>query len=104
MSVGKRIRAARERLEMTRAELATHFNITEQAIYEWEVKERRPDFDKLPKLARLLKVPLGWLIDGKGAPPSPNDPRVRIEALSDEKRAMLEQFLNFLEEQKPNVA
>lgn len=90
---------------MTRPQLAVHFDITEQAIYEWEVKEKRPDFDKLTKLARVLKVPLAWLIDGKGSPPSPDDPRVRIENLPDEQRDMLEQFLKFLENtRKPNVA
>ncbi len=89
---------------MTRPELAAHFNITEQAVYEWEAKDKRPDFGKLPTLARALKVPLAWLVDGKGPPPSPDDPEVRIEALSDEKRAMLNQFLKFLEDQKPNAA
>jgi len=104
MTLGKRIRAARKRLDMTRPQLAAHWGITEQAIYEWEVKDKRPDFDKLPKLARALKVPIAWLIEGDGPPPSPDDARVRIESLSDEKRAMLEQFLKFLEDRKPNVA
>ncbi len=89
---------------MTRRALGDVFGISEQAVYEWEVKSKRPDFEKLPKLARALKVPIAWLIEGNGDPPPENDPRVRIETLSDEQRAMLEQFLKFLEDQKPKVA
>lgn len=106
MTLGKRIQAARERLKpkMTRRALGAVFGISEQAVYEWEARGKRPDFEKLPTLARTLKVPIAWLLEGKGAPPSPDDPQVRIEALNDDQRAMLDQFLRFLQDQKHKVA
>lgn len=73
MSLGKRIKAARQRSidgrKMTQADLAKVFGVTVQAISGWERDDVRPEIEKLPKLAEALAVPLEWLLMGSGSPP-----------------------------------
>lgn len=83
MSLGKRIKAARERLQprLTQRSVAEAFGITEQAVSSWERDGTVPEPDKLPKLRKLLKVPFAWLLAGSGEPPNPDDPAVRTDDL-----------------------
>src|SRR6185437_6362162 len=59
MTLGKRIRAARKRLDppMTQGAVGAEFGVTDKAISGWERDIDRPDLAKIAKLARLLKVP-----------------------------------------------
>src|SRR5258705_8322249 len=74
MTLGNRIKTARERLtpKVTQQEIAGAFGITVQAVSGWERDEAIPDFDKLSKLRRKLKVPLDWLVEGETPPPAEN--------------------------------
>lgn len=87
--MGRRIKAARERLEnpkMRQIDVALAFEITPQAVSQWEKDEDRPDWQKMPKLARLLRIPLIWLMAGEGPPPAPDDPMVLFELIGDHDR------------------
>lgn len=81
MTLGKRIKLARDRLGMKQRELAAEFGLTIQAISGWERDDSTPEFEKLPKLRKLLKVPFAWLLAGNGDPPPENDPTTAMDDL-----------------------
>ncbi len=54
--VGRRIRAARERLGLTQAELATLLGRTPTSISYWEGGQRSPGLEEIVELARALAV------------------------------------------------
>lgn len=94
MRMCDRITAARVRLtpKMSKVALAAKMGVTKQAVQAWEdpgEKGRRPDSNKLPKLARVLKVPIAWLLEGDGAPPPPDVLEAAIESLSASQRALV---------------
>jgi transcriptional regulator with XRE-family HTH domain len=88
MTLGERIAAAMERLEppLKQVDIARAFGITAQSVSQWVGDKDSPGWQRLGTLARLLKVPCVWLIEGKGPPPPPDDPMVLFEALDDRDR------------------
>ncbi len=72
-SLPDRIRAARTARGLRHVDIAGHFNISPKAVSQWERvadsaakrKPARPDIEKLPSLAALLRVPLDWLLGGE---------------------------------------
>ena len=102
MTLGKRIKAARERLRprMTQTDVGVHFGITDKAVSSWERGETVPDVDKLAKLARLLKVPSAWLLDGGGPPPDPDALESVLERLAPAERALIEAMAQTLLQQR----
>lgn len=81
MTLGKRIKAARERLrpKTTQAAVGDVFGVTGQAVSNWELGSEEPDWEKLPLLRCVLRVTYGWLLTGHGPMPSPTDPQVLLE-------------------------
>lgn len=80
MTIGKRVKIARERLGLGQEEVARAAGITKQAIYEWEQKDKQPSADKLPKLREILKVTFAWLLEGGDTPPpAADDSEVLLE-------------------------
>ena len=63
--VGTRIRAARERNEMTVAMLARRLGVESRTVSAWE-SGRIPRSNRLLMLAGVLDVNLLWLLDGRG--------------------------------------
>lgn len=68
-SLGQRIRYARQQRQLSQASVAEAFDITRNAVSLWENDSTAPESEKLPRLARLLEVDLGWLMEAAGAPP-----------------------------------
>lgn len=97
MTFEKRLIAARERRGWNQPELASKFGITKQAVREWEIGKSKPAFERLPKLAQVLEVPIRWLLAGSGPPPQLDALEALIDGLSAEQRAsligMIETFL-----------
>ncbi len=52
---------ARQRRGMEVAELATKLNVKPEAVYAWEVGERRPTFRQAQRFAQALYIPFGYL-------------------------------------------
>jgi transcriptional regulator with XRE-family HTH domain len=106
MTLGKRIRSARLRLapKPTQQEVGDEFGITDKAVSSWERDESVPELEKAPKLARKLKVPLDWLLEGNGPPPPPDDIRVCLESLSEADRLLLNTLIQTLNKQRSDVA
>lgn len=62
MNMGKRIRAARNRLKLTQGELAKAIGAEQSTISGWETDDtRRPSRDMVPRLAKALKVTQQYL-------------------------------------------
>ena len=80
MTLGNRIRIARERLgaKYTQKWLGDQLGTTPQAISEWE-RGGNPEVDKVAPLRKHLRVTLAWLLIGVGDPPHPGDPAVQFE-------------------------
>jgi transcriptional regulator with XRE-family HTH domain len=106
MTLGKRIKAARERLDprMTQPQVAAVFHITVQAVSGWERDESIPELDKIAKLARILKVPASWLLEGKGAPPASGALESILEQLDPSARELLEAMAQTLLKQRDAAA
>jgi transcriptional regulator with XRE-family HTH domain len=56
-----RVKAARERLGLSQAELAAAVGVVQSAASQWERGERVPSTDNLAKLAKVLGVSMSWL-------------------------------------------
>lgn len=76
MSIGDRIRWARERKGLTQDEVALKFNISRNAVSLWESGDTAPRGQRLAILAGILDINVEWLITGEGNPdstPTPNE-------------------------------
>ena len=106
MTLGKRIKAARERLQPkpTQSDIAGHFNVSDKAVSAWERDETVPELDKIAKLAKLLRIPCLWLLEGHGQPPAPDALEVIIEDLRPAERAVIQATIQAFRKQRDNVA
>jgi transcriptional regulator with XRE-family HTH domain len=102
MTLGKRIKAARERLQPkpTQAHIGDLFGISDKAVSAWERDETVPELDKIAKLAKRLQVPCIWLLEGSGLPPPPDDIEVVIEDLKPSERAVINATIQALRKQR----
>lgn len=56
------MKARRERLKLTHAEVAERAGVTEPAVWQWENGTRAPSLNMLPKIAEALETPLRKLM------------------------------------------
>lgn len=68
-TIGQRIRWARNNAGLTQQQVADHFGIARVSVTQWEGDKTAPESDKYPELARLLDVPVEWLIAQTGPVP-----------------------------------
>jgi transcriptional regulator with XRE-family HTH domain len=106
MSLGNRIKAARERLrpKPTQGEVGAHFGVTDKAVSSWERDLTIPEFDKIAKLAKLLKVPCIWLLEGGSEPPEQDALEVTIEQLGPSERALVAAMIQTIRKTRDQVA
>ncbi len=106
MTIGNRIKRARERLrpKPTQAQIGAAFGITDKAVSGWERGDAIPDLAKIAKLAKVLQVPCSWLLEGTGEPPPPDTLEARIERLKPQERALIGAMIDTLHKQHDNVA
>ncbi len=58
-----RLKRLREWRNMTQKELGLALSYSQQTIHKWEAGDASPDPDLLPKLAAVLHVPVGMLLE-----------------------------------------
>lgn len=106
MTLGKRIKLARERLvpKPTQKDIATRLGISDKAVSSWERDETLPEHDKMPELRRLLKVTYAWLYEGTGDPPAPDDLEVTLDGLAPAERAAVMGVIESFHRQHTRVA
>lgn len=67
-TLGSRLKAAREAKGLNQSQLAREIKATSQAVNRWEHDANPPCRDMLFKLARVLSVPVMWLMFGGALP------------------------------------
>lgn len=66
MSIGSRIKEAREKARISQAQLARQLNITRSACSQWESEVgTAPRRERLEQIAEILGVSYEWLATGK---------------------------------------
>jgi transcriptional regulator with XRE-family HTH domain len=96
MTLGKRIQAARKRLEISQRELGEEFGISPAAVSAWERDDTVPEFGNLCRLPGILKVPAEWLLTGGDAPPLDGDLARTWARLDAAQRAHAMRYLDLL--------
>jgi transcriptional regulator with XRE-family HTH domain len=81
MTIGKRIKIAREDRKLGQEAIAKAAGVSKQAVYQWETQGIDPTPDKLPALRQVLKVTFAWLLAGDGPPPDADSVEVRMDEL-----------------------
>ncbi|MCW2308128.1 helix-turn-helix domain-containing protein [Rhodobium gokarnense] len=69
VTVGERIRRAREAMGLSAAQLARRLGIKTQTLTMWEGDRSEPRSNRLLMLAGLLNVSPSWLLSGLGTAP-----------------------------------
>jgi phage repressor protein C with HTH and peptisase S24 domain len=82
MSLGSRIKQARQQRSLKQADIATHFRINAAAVSQWETDETRPGTRRLRDLADLLGVSVDWLTTDDGLEADHRAPAYGAAALS----------------------
>ncbi len=65
-NIGKRIKDARQALNVKQKWLSANLGITATAVSKWESGEQLPTVEKLSKIALLLNINFEWLATGRG--------------------------------------
>jgi transcriptional regulator with XRE-family HTH domain len=92
ITVGQRIQIARKKRNLKQREVAKAAKVSTAAVSGWEVKGDNPEYKRLPAIAKVLRVPIAWLVAGTGEPPD-DDPAVLLDSLTP---AQLRQALRIL--------
>lgn len=79
MSLGRRIKQAREGAGLSQDDIARVFGISRNAVAQWESDETRPTPDKLPSLAKKLGKNVDWLLSER-APRDAAEPHYAQDA------------------------
>lgn len=66
LSIGDRIRQAREHKELEQARLSALVNVATRTLQRWEKNEQVPDSNYLMKLAKCIGIRPEWLLTGQG--------------------------------------
>lgn len=64
MTLGSKLRAARQEANLTQQQLATKLMVSRQAITKWETDAGIPDIENLKALAALFGVSVDYLVAG----------------------------------------
>lgn len=65
MTIGQRIRAARQKAGITQADLGKILSVSGSMIAQYETNKRNPKYDTLKRIAAALNVNVNWLINGQ---------------------------------------
>ena len=63
MNLGERIKKERERLDISRKEMAQKLSLSYQTLAKYENGEREPDYATLRSIAEYLRVSADYLLD-----------------------------------------
>ena len=95
-----RLRAARERRELSQSELAERARLQASAVSHFETAGRKPSFENLKKLADALNVSTDYLLgrtaEMEGTAMAGDPLRRHYAGLSSEYQEMVDDFLEML--------
>jgi len=90
--------------EMTQGDLGAIFGVTDKAVSSWERGKTSPELKRIPALARALKVPTDWLLEGTGAPPALDGIVTEFEQLLPSERAVVRATMQAIRKERDSVA
>ena len=67
MTLGEKIREARQACGFSQEEFAEKMSVSRSAVAKWETDKGVPDIDNLKALAALLNVSIDFLLDGESS-------------------------------------
>lgn len=109
MEFGDRIKYQRERLNLSREDLANKLQIKYHTLAKYETNDREPDYETLVQIANTLGVTTDYILgknqiktSSKGKSLSLEKERLseNIESIDDETAQKLSQYLNYLKFEK----
>jgi|APLow6443716910_1056828.scaffolds.fasta_scaffold06362_4 transcriptional regulator with XRE-family HTH domain len=71
LTLGGRMRAARETKGLTQAKLAQLLDVPVVTLWRWEGDRMRPGIDALERVSTALEVSIDWLVRGDHLPSVP---------------------------------
>lgn len=71
MTLGEKIRQARQGASLKTKQLAAEIGVTDRAVRFWEADKRAPGFELVVAIARATDQPLDYFADG--SPPLPEE-------------------------------
>lgn len=97
--VGQRIQTCRERLRLSKTELASRSGLTVSAISQFESGDRDPSLESLVKLADAFGVATDYLVGRENEMSDANMSAVfrKVQKMGEEERAMLLFMYEFLQ-------
>ena len=98
-TLGQRISAARERADLTTAQLARRLGVKTRTLTSWERDETSPRTNRLLTLSQMLGVAPTWLVEGtdRFAPEVPRATPMQIAEQLDHVRRSLESLSDQVE-------
>lgn len=88
MTIGDRIKAARNTIKLTQKELASKSGIAEITIRQYESNKRQPRLEYLDKIAEALGVDVWNLYDGYTLKPAPPNEHFWTAYLDDQLKQL----------------
>lgn len=98
MDFGARIRSARERIGLTRDNLAKRANIQYHALAKYESSTREPDFETLVLLANALRVSTDYLLGC-----TEDQERLKKKGLNADAESLMLKYQTLSEEAKERI-
>ena len=104
MDFGARIRSARERIGLTRDNLAKRTNIQYHTLAKYESSTREPDFETLVVLASALRVSTDYILGckedqarlkKKGLNADPESLMLKYQTLSEDAKERIQNQISF---------
>lgn len=98
-TLGQRIIQARERAELTTAQLARRLGVKTRTLTSWERGDTSPRTNRLLMLSQMLNVAPTWLVEGmeRYAPEAPRATPLQIAEQLEQMRRALESLTNQVE-------
>ena len=97
MSLGLRLKQAREKKKMSQKEVSKLIGVSISSLSGYETEYRDPDTDTLTELSKIYDVSVEWLLTGKVENLSEYETRILNELKNIDEKVKLEilQFIRF---------
>ena len=101
MSLGLRLKQAREKKKMSQKEVSKLIGVSISSLSGYETEYRDPDTDTLTELSKIYDVSVEWLLTGKVSKLSENESKI-LEELKNMDESVKLEILKFIRFRKSN--
>lgn len=95
---GARLKTARHAQGLTQHELGEKINVTAQAISQYEQDKRRPGFEIVYSISRILDCDIRWLLGGSDVQTGADCLAEEVAALPKEALDELKNYVDYLKQ------